>query len=151
MDRPRGRIIELIPGSVPRCAVVEVVTTVTCPRCASGRGCGAGLTGGNGVPRRVDAVLPAHLEVGDGDDVWLEFPSQNLLRAALIVYGLPLAGMLVVAGGTYLAGSSDLQAVAATLLAGLGGVATGRAYLQRRGCLRRFMPRVTGCPAGESG
>ena len=50
-------------------------------------------------PRRVEALLPAHVAVDEGDEVWLELASQDLLAAALVVYGLPLASMLMVAGG----------------------------------------------------
>jgi sigma-E factor negative regulatory protein RseC len=150
MDRPQGRIIELLPDTRPPRAVVEVLATVQCPRCAAGKGCGAGLLGGSDGPRRVDALLPRELELRDGDAVWLDLEAQDLLRAALVAYGAPLAGMLVVAGGAYFAALSDLQAILATLLGGFIGAVMGRRYLSRRGCLRRMTPRVTGrCAAGE--
>ena len=149
MDRPQGRIVELIPDAEAPRALVEVLTAVRCPRCAAGKGCGAGLVGGDERPRQVEAIVPGHLELRKGDPVWLDLASQDLLHAALVAYGAPLAGMLAAAGAVYLAALSDLQAILATLLGGFVGAVTGRMYLRRRGCLRRMTPRVTGhCGAG---
>jgi sigma-E factor negative regulatory protein RseC len=149
MDRPQGRIIELIPDAGAPRAVVEMLTAVRCPRCAEGKGCGAGLVGGDESPRRVEALVPGHLELRKGDQVWLDLASRDLLHAALVAYGAPLAGMLVAAAAVYLAAVSDLQAILATLLGGFVGAVGGRTYLHRRGCLRSMTPRVTGhCPAG---
>jgi positive regulator of sigma E activity len=148
MERPEGRIIELVRGAEPPRAVIEVVSAVRCPRCAAGKGCGAGLTGGDERPRRLDAEVPAELEVRDGDRVWLDLDSQGLLEAAFVAYGAPMAGILIAAAAAYIAGLSDLQAVLATLLGGVTGAVAGRIYLRRRGCLRRMTPRVAGrCPA----
>ena len=144
MDRPQRRIIELHPDAVPARAVVEVVTSARCPRCAAGKGCGAGLLDGGASPRRVDALLPADLEFHRGDRVWLELAPEDLLEAGLIAYGVPLLAMLTAAGGAYLAGLGELGAVLATLLGALLGIAVGRDRLRRRNCLRRLTPRVTG-------
>jgi sigma-E factor negative regulatory protein RseC len=144
MDNPHGRIIELIPDAEPPRAVIEVVSAMQCPRCAAGKGCGAGLLGGDERPRRVDALIPGDLEVRDGDMVWLDLSSQDLLHAAIAAYGAPLAGILVMASGAYVAALSDLQAILVTLLGGFTGAVAGRVYLRRRRCLRRMTPRVAG-------
>jgi positive regulator of sigma E activity len=150
MDRPQGRIIELLPNAGAPRALVEIQSTVRCPRCAAGKGCGAGLVSGDERPQRVEALVPGHLELRQGDQVWLDLSSRDLLQAALAAYGAPLAGMLVAAAAVYLAAVSDLQAILATLLGGFVGAVTGRVYLHRRDCLHRMTPRVTGhCLAGE--
>jgi sigma-E factor negative regulatory protein RseC len=144
MDSPHGRIIELIPDAEPRRAVIEVISAMQCPRCAAGKGCGAGLLGGDERPRRVDALVPGDLDVRDGDMVWLDLSSQHLLNAALAAYGAPLAGILAMASGAYVAALSDLQSILITLLGGCVGAAAGRIYLRQRRCLRRMTPRVGG-------
>ena len=150
MDNPHGRIIELIPDAEPPRAVIEVVSAMQCPRCAAGKGCGAGLLGGDERPRRVDALIPGDLEIRDGDMVWLDLSSQDLLHAAFAAYGAPLAGILVMAAGAYVTVLSDLQAILVTLLGGFTGAVAGRVYLRRRRCLRRMTPRVAGRYMAES-
>jgi positive regulator of sigma E activity len=74
----------------------------------------------------------------------IELAPNNLLRASLIVYGLPLFGALAGAAGAWLSGAGDLGA-AISALAGAGvGILAGRLRLQRTGCLRAFTPVVTG-------
>jgi sigma-E factor negative regulatory protein RseC len=149
MDRPQGRIIALLPDTNPPRALVEVVTAMRCARCAAGKGCGAGLIGGDGGSRHVEALLPGHLGLDSGDTVWLELDSQDLLRVAVVAYGAPLAGILVAASGAWAGGLGEWCAVVATVLGGLTGAASARLYLRRRGCMQRFTPRVSGsCAAG---
>ena len=144
MDKPHGRIIELLPDADPPRAVIEVASALRCPRCAAGKGCGAGLLGGEEGPRQVNALVPGDLEVRDGDTVRLDMSSQGLLQAALAAYGAPLAGILIAASGAYMAALSDLQSILVTLLGGFIGALGGRAYLRRRHCLRRMTPRIAG-------
>ena len=150
MDSPRGRIIELIPDAEPPRAVIEVVSAMRCPRCVAGKGCGADLLGGDERRRRVDALVPRDLQVRTGDMVWLDLSSQDLLHAAIAAYGAPLAGILVMAGGAYVAALSDLQSILITLFGGFAGAVAGRVYLRRRRCLRRMTPRVAGRYVPES-
>ena len=127
----------------PPHAVVEVAASLRCARCASGKGCGAGLLGGDDRPRRVDALIAGGLDVREGDEVRVELAPDSLLHAALIVYGLPLAGAVIGAGIAYLAGGDDLGAAIAALLGLAAGMAAGRRRLRRAACLRRFTPTVT--------
>jgi sigma-E factor negative regulatory protein RseC len=151
MNRPQGRIIELYREAAPPRAVVEVVAAARCPRCAAGRGCGAGLLEGESTPRRVDALLPGNLEVHRGDRVWLELAPEDLLQAALLAYGTPLLTMLLAAGGAYLAGLGDLQAVVATLLGAGIGMGIARLRLRRGQCLQNMTPRVAGRCSAAAG
>jgi positive regulator of sigma E activity len=83
------------------------------------------------------------IDLVEGDQVAIELAPDNLLRASLIVYGLPLLGAFIGAAGAWLSGAGDLGA-AITALAGVGvGIVAGRSRLQRSGCLRTFTPVVT--------
>ena len=143
MDNPQGRILSIHRDDTPPHAVVEVAASIRCARCAAGKGCGAGILGGDEKLRRVDALLANDLDVGEGDQVAIELAPNNLLRASSIVYGLPLLGAVGGASGAWLSGMGDLGAAIAAL-AGVGvGILSGRRHLQRTGCLRTFTPVVT--------
>lgn len=143
MDNPQGRILSIHRDKTPPHAVVEVAASLRCARCAAGKGCGAGLLGGDDRPRRVDALITQDLDLVEGDQVAIELAPDNLLRASLIVYGLPLLGAVTGAAGAWLSGAGDLGA-AVTALVGVGvGIVAGRLRLQRTGCLRTFTPVVT--------
>ena len=143
MDNPQGRILSIHRDKIPPHAVVEVAASLRCARCAAGKGCGAGLLGGDDKPRRVDALITQNLDLVEGDQVAIELAPDNLLRASMIVYGLPLLGAVTGAAGAWLSGAGDLGAAIAAL-AGIGvGILAGRLRLQRTGCLRTFTPVVT--------
>ena len=50
-------------------ALIEVDTEAVCPRCAEGRGCGAGIFSGAGRVRRLEARIPHDLDVAVGGAV----------------------------------------------------------------------------------
>jgi sigma-E factor negative regulatory protein RseC len=143
MDLPEGRILSIDTTTRPSCAVIEVTSAIQCARCAAGKGCGAGIVAGSGRRRRIDAVLAANLTVQAGDLVTVEMAPDNLLRAATIVYGLPLSGALVGAAGAYLAGFGEPGAAFAVLAGIAAGALVGRLRLRQTACLRRFVPTVT--------
>lgn len=142
MENPRGRVIAVNNVENSPHALVEVDAAAQCARCATGRGCGAGLLGGTAASRRIDALIGAGLTVSEGDEVRIELAPRNLLRASLIVYGMPLSGAVAAALMAYAAGLGDLYAA----LAAIGGIAAGlllaRTRLRKEGCLRRFTPTV---------
>ena len=143
MDNPQGRVLSIHRNDTPPHAVIEVAASIRCARCAAGKGCGAGILGGDEKLRRVDALIANNLDVGEGDQVAIELAPNNLLRASFIVYGLPLLGAVGGASGAWLSGMGDLGAAIAAL-AGVGvGILSGRRHLQRTGCLRTFTPVVT--------
>lgn len=149
MENPRGRILSVHSDATPPRAVVEVIASISCARCAAGKGCGAGILGGDEKSRRVDALIARGLDLREGDNVRIELASNNLLHASSIVYGLPLLGAVAGAAGAWLAGMGDLGAAVAAL-AGIGtGVLAGRLHLHRAGCLRTFTPTVTARIAGS--
>lgn len=142
MENPRGRVIAVTSTDAPPHALVEVDAAVQCARCAEGKGCGAGLFGGTAGSRRIDALIGAGLSVAEGDEVRIELAPSNLLRASLIVYGVPLAGAVVAALMAYAAGLGDLHAAMAAIGGIVAGLLLARARLRRAGCLRRFTPTV---------
>ena len=102
----------------------------TCGRCAARTGCGHGLldTLGRGryrtfvVPR---SALPTAVTVGE--ELLVGVPEGAIVRAATLVYGLPLAGLVA---GAVLASGND----AAALLAACLGFVLG--FLLARGLAR---------------
>ena len=142
MEQSRGRIISVADDLSH--ATVEVDTAVFFSRCASGKGFGAVIFGSDRGPRRLDALVVGQLELHEGDEVQLELAPQSVLRAALIVYGIPLAATVLVTGIAYLAGLTDMEAVLAVSAAVAVSVIIGRQRLRRSSCLRQYTPAVTG-------
>lgn len=151
MDSPRGRILSIERDVAPPRAIVEVARSQGCARCAAGKGCGAGLTGNDSRPRRVEALVAAGLEINEGDEVSIELAPHNVLRAATIVYGLPLGGAVIGAAGAYLAGAGDLGAAFAALAGAGTGLLEGYRRLRQAKCLQRFTPVITGRVASVGG
>lgn len=142
MDNPQGKVIAISGDGSYRRAHVEVIAAEFCRRCAEGKGCGAGLSGQGGKVRRIEADIPPGADVAAGDVVGIALAPRNVLRAATIVYGWPLAGAVFGAVLAYSVSFGDgVAAVSA-----LGGLAAGavlvRVRLRRSGCLREFMPRL---------
>lgn len=123
-------------------AIVDVEVATACPRCAAGRGCGAGLFANGGSSRQVEATIRAGLSIAADDLVEISLAPDNLLQAAIIVYGLPMLGAVAAAAIAYAFSLGDAAAAVAALL-GLGcGLAIGRWRLRRTSCLRQFVPSV---------
>lgn len=142
MDNPTGIVQAVLTDTDGRRAIVEVDAGVVCPRCAAGKGCGAGLLVNAGQAPRVEATVSADSVLRAGDRVELVLASDKLLRAALIGYGLPLLGALVAAS---IAGLLALGDLAAALAASAGlafGVIVGRRWLRRGTCMQDFVPMV---------
>ena len=142
MDTPQGRIIELHENADPPLAVVEVVSSRRCARCAAGRGCGAGLLGGRERVHRVDATIRDNLAVGTGDRVQISLDPLEVLRGAFMAYGVPLVAIVLAAAVAWFAGWSETATVVAAIVGMATGIAVARSYLRRRHCLRRYTPVV---------
>lgn len=141
MQTTRGKVLSI--RSDRAAATVAVDSVDFCARCAAGKGCGAGLFGNNRNARQFEAPISGRMDLHEGDEVQIELAPQNVLRAALEVYGPPLSGVLIMAGLAYFAGWQDWQAAMA---AGLGiglGAAISRIRLRRARCLRQFTPVIT--------
>jgi positive regulator of sigma E activity len=150
IENIQGTVVSIVRDSQGLRATVDVDTSVVCPRCASGKGCGAGIFSSTGKTRRIEAILSDSANIAEGDSVHLTLESRSLLRAAWIVYGWPLLGA---ATGALLANINALgDAMAAgAALAGLAlGVTLARANLGRKACLSQFVPIASHQP-GASG
>lgn len=142
MDNPRGRVLSLVPDGRNVRAVVAVTDMPVCPRCAAGSGCGAGLLVRREGERAIEALVAPGLEPGVDDEVELRMQPTDLLRAAFLVYGLPLLSAVGAALCAYLMSLGDAGAVWLTLL-GLGvGLAISRWRATRTTCLKRYTPRI---------
>jgi sigma-E factor negative regulatory protein RseC len=101
---------------------VRCETSPSCEQCASGRGCAAYLfardnkSGHNVV--RADADGGIHLEPGDA--VTVGVPAAELQRAALLLYSVPLGGLLAGAVIGTLAGSDLTTLIGAAIGLALG-------------------------------
>ncbi|MBT8103113.1 MAG: SoxR reducing system RseC family protein [Gammaproteobacteria bacterium] len=142
MENPRGRVIAVERIDVSPRAVVEVDASVACARCAAGKGCGAGLLGATGRRRRVDALIGDGVTVSRGDEVRMELAPSNILKASLIVYGLPLSGAVAGAALAYIASWGDFYAAVGALIGIVAGIVLARARLQRASCLQQFTPTI---------
>ena len=90
--------------------------------------------------------MPLRQQFSEGDEVRLTLEPAHLLRATILVYGLPLLGIVIMLllGWSMMGPLSDLQAIAfaaAGLAAGLG---VGRWQLNRQECLKHFVPKISG-------
>jgi sigma-E factor negative regulatory protein RseC len=142
MKNPSGRVLSLVDSIDGVRAVVVVEVAAACPRCATGKGCGAGIFAVGGGDRQVEASVRSGLDIAVDDVVEISLAPDNILRAAAIVYGLPMLGAIVGAAIAYLLALGDAAAATAALL-GLGaGLAIGRWRLRQTNCLHRFIPSV---------
>ena len=142
MEQATGHVIALETGSTSLRAEVEVSSAVACARCASGRGCGAGLLGASEKTRRVQALIAVGVDVHEGDQVRIELSPQQLLRASWLVYGLPLVAAVIATGVAYLFGLDDFYAVVAAVVGMAAGLVVARRQLSSASCLYRFTPTI---------
>jgi sigma-E factor negative regulatory protein RseC len=143
MKDPQGTIVAVIRGSGGTRAIVDVEAGLVCARCAAGRGCGAGILSAMPGNRRLEATVEHDIEIAEGDVVRISLAHGNLLRAALIVYGLPLAGATGAAMLAYLLALGDGGAAAMAIGGLLGGAMISRYRLGSGSCLARFTPTVS--------
>lgn len=150
MTHPQGTIIEIIRDSRGARAIVDVQAGAVCARCAAGRGCGAGILGAGRGKRRLNVTVNEAHDVAIGDTVSIELAPGNVLVAALVVYGLPLAGAAAAAALAYGLGLGDAGAALVALGGLFAGALAGRRRLQRTGCLARFTPTLTRVAAPDA-
>ena len=139
METANGKIIALREGV----ATVRVDTTMRCPRCAEGRGCGAALFGAR-ADRDIEMPVTPGTGIAEGDDVVLTLAPRRLFAASLAAYGIPLGAMLLAIALAWLAAEElgDGEAVTAAL-AGLAlGVGMSRRRLGRDDRCRHFVPEL---------
>jgi sigma-E factor negative regulatory protein RseC len=142
MNNPTGTIQAFIADADGTRVLVAVDVSAVCPRCAAGKGCGAGILGGRARVRQLELDVRDDLTLAEGDNVEIALASANLLQAALIVYGLPLLGAVAAAGLAYLIELGDAAAALAAIAGLSAGVFAGRRRLGQDGCLEGFIPSI---------
>jgi sigma-E factor negative regulatory protein RseC len=124
-------------------AVVEVKVAASCPRCASGKGCGAGIfTASGNAAQPVEASVREGLILSEGDVVEISLAPDNLLQAAIIVYGLPMLGAIAGAVLAYAFSLRDSAAAISALIGMAAGLVVSRWRVRQTSCLRNFVPVV---------
>ena len=142
MDSAVGKIIAIGPGG----ATIEVARTAACSRCAAGKGCGAGLLGSSRASALLEVPLSPASDLCEGDEVRLALEPAHLLRATMLVYGLPLLGIVLslTAGWLISRPLSDAVAVIYAVAGLAAGLYAGRRLLSRHECLTQFIPSIEG-------
>ena len=141
MNEVRGRVVSVGSADSQRHAILEVDQAAACPRCAAGKGCGAAVLAGR--KRHIDALIAPGLEIRAGQTVTVSLEPGSVIRAALLVYGLPLAGAVIGAIVAWALAIGDAGA-AGFAIGGLGaGLLASRWGLNRAACFRQFQPVVT--------
>jgi sigma-E factor negative regulatory protein RseC len=121
---------------------LELQRGSACGHCELSQGCGTGALGRLLRRRSRPLVIETDRDCRPGDLVELEVPESSLLRASLLVYGLPLLGMLFAGLPAAAAGLADwLVALAACAGFAGGFVAARRAARFEAGNLS---PRIGG-------
>lgn len=137
MLEARGRVIAIEQGL----ALVESVRQSACGSCSSKGHCGTGLMGdalaGSGHVSRIHVQID--MDVQTGDEVIIGLPEEGMLQASLLLYGLPLLGLI----GGMIATQPWGEGVAIT--AGVIGLLAGMALvrpLSRRLLRQHTQPRI---------
>jgi len=122
--------------------MIQVQRQSTCSHCELSRGCGTGAIGRLLSRRNKPLTISNKYNLRPGDRVVLGMPNKAFLKASLLIYGLPLLGML--AGGLlaqWLFGESEMV----TLILATSGFVCGlaySAYIARSRFLYQFSPVV---------
>jgi sigma-E factor negative regulatory protein RseC len=142
MDNPEGRVVSLADSADGVHAIVAVDAASVCPRCAAGKGCGAGIFASGAGTRQIEANVRPGLTIAVDDVVEISLAPDNLLRAAVIVYGVPMFGAVIGAALAYIFSLGDAAAAVSALLGLAAGLLLGRWRLKRTGCMQQYVPTV---------
>jgi sigma-E factor negative regulatory protein RseC len=120
-------------------AYVRVVRSGGCGRCHEIGGCG-----GQGHESHVEEFFVDNVfGAGAGQKVCIEIPDGATLKAALLMYGVPLCALLLAAGLAYWIDTSDLV-VALGAAVGLLGAMLCLRVTRRMNFVRQSRIRITG-------
>ncbi len=100
---------------------LELQRGSACARCKLNQGCGTGALGRLLGQRSKPIVIESNCEVNPGDRLLLGMSESALVKTSLIVYGLPLLGMLL--GGLFTAvlGASEILVASISVVGFIGG------------------------------
>lgn len=132
----------IVTGVEENLVTLQMQRQSVCSQCELGAGCGTGAIGRLLGHRSKPLTLSNKYNLKVGDKVVLGMPDKAFLIASLLIYGLPLLGLL--AGGVLaqtLFGKSEMI----TILLALTGFTTGFIYsavIARRRFSRQFNPLI---------
>jgi sigma-E factor negative regulatory protein RseC len=136
--RESGTVVAFIAGGV----IVETQRQTGCQSCASRGGCGINLMQKALNRKQHQVRVVTDLPLGLGDYVQLVLPASALVQASLLMYVLPLLGLMIGA----LAGQMLFLANSASILGGVLGFGLALLWLSRRQnglfAQGRYAPRV---------
>lgn len=112
----------------------------SCSQCGVQNGCGSRLLNILGTPHHHLISLDCEQPLITGQKVELAIGENSLLGSAILVYLLPLAGLLLMAILFQTVFATDLAALAGAICGGIGG------FLLARGCWQKFSQHCTWQP-----
>ncbi|MGB5164181.1 MAG: SoxR reducing system RseC family protein [Woeseiaceae bacterium] len=137
----QGTVVAIRAAGGRRVAVVEVSAEQVCQRCASGKGCGAGIGLSATSLKQIEVPLGDSHNLREGQSVELRMQDGGLLRAAAVVYGWPLLGGLL--GAAVGLSRSEASAALLALCGMLAGWLLASWYLKQSRCLQRLVPVIS--------
>jgi sigma-E factor negative regulatory protein RseC len=137
METATATVVRVDDGRV----TVSVDRAAVCPRCAAGKGCGAGLFAGPAGPLELKLDVSRGVLPRAGDAVTLSLAPRRLLQASFLAYGLPLLGL--VAGATLAMLVLDAPTELPTVVLAGAGMLMGLAWARRLlPCADRYLPVI---------
>lgn len=134
-----GHVLETDGGH----AWVACRRQLECARCAEGKGCGGGVIG-KMLGDRLHRVRAATggLAVSPGDRVLIGLDEDAVMRAAFVVYLVPLVGAIGAGALAWGLLDSDLTAALGAVAGLVAGLAWARGYSRRHEHDARFQPVI---------
>jgi sigma-E factor negative regulatory protein RseC len=123
-------------------AQIQMQRQTTCSHCELSNGCGMGAIGRLLGHRSKPVMIRNDHQLKPGDNVLLGLPEKAFLKASLLIYGLPLLGLI---GGGILAASIVGESDLVVFLFAAAGFTVGlkfSAHLASKQYLNQFSPRI---------
>lgn len=132
----------IVTGVVEGLAIIQVQRHSACSHCELSKGCGTGAVGRLLGHRSKPLTIRNQYNLKVGDSVVLGLHDKAFLKASLLIYGVPLLGLLV--GGLLAQGLFEGSEMVTIILAGVGFV-SGLLYsavIARNRYSRQFNPVI---------
>lgn len=132
----------IVTGVVDDLAMIQMQRQSACSHCELSRGCGTGALGRLLGHRSRPLTISNQYNLKPGDRVVLGMPDKALLNASLLIYGLPLLGIM--AGGLlaqWLFGKSEMVIIILATTGFAAGLVYS-AYIARSRFSGQFNPVI---------
>ncbi|MBK8973776.1 MAG: SoxR reducing system RseC family protein [Hahellaceae bacterium] len=121
---------------------VEVTPQAGCKSCSAQENCGQSLLQKVAGSRMERLVLDKTQDIQVGDWVLVGMEGAAVFNASLLVYGLPLSGLLIGAMAASLAGASEPVVLLVALLSLTGAVGLVKTLSRRFSCNSSYHPQL---------